>query len=85
MLLLFLSSGMRDFEGALFIPIPNNGIAIRPTSNTPVFITLTVDNVAQEGTERGTLRLVLREGFTQSEGSYFRRDLEVTINDTSSE
>ena len=72
---------MRDFEGALF----TTSVAIRPTSNTPVFITLTVDNVAQEGIERGTLRLVLREGFTQPEGSYFRRDLEVTINDTSSE
>ena len=75
---------MRDFEGALFTPTPN-GIAIRPTSNTPVFITLISDNVAQEGIERGTLRLVLREGFTQPEGSYFRSDLEVTINDTSRE
>ena len=75
---------MRDFEGALFIP-SLNGIAIHPTSNTAVFIKLTVDNVAQEGTEHGTLRLVLREGFTLPEGSYFRRDLEVTINDTSRE
>ena len=72
---------MRDFEGALFTTF----VAIRPTSTTPVFITLISDNVAQEGTERGTLRLVLREGFAQPEGSYFRRDLEVTINDTSSE
>ena len=72
---------MRDFEGALF----TTSVVIRATSNTRVPITLTVDNVAQEGIERGTLRLVLREGFTQPEGSYFRSDLEVTINDTSSE
>ena len=74
---------MRDFEGALFSTV--TPITIRTSAQTSVSIILTVDNIAQEGIEHGTLRLVLAPEFQQPIGTFFRRDLAVTINDTSSE
>ena len=74
-----------DFGGSLLIStIP---ISLRPPSfgNTNVLITLAVDNVAQEGAERGILRMRIAEDSEQPPGTFFRRDLRVTIRDTSSE
>ena len=74
-----------DFGGGLLIStIP---ISLRRPSfgNTNIPITLAVDNVGQEGTERGILRMRIAEDSEQPPGTFFRRDLRVTIRDTSSE
>ena len=75
---------MADFGGNLLTsstPIPLR----RPDfGNTNIPITLAVDNIGQEGTERGILRMRISEDSEQPPGTFFKRDLRVTINDTSS-
>ena len=78
-----LISGERDF--AVFTAKRNRVISVRPFISTSVFITLLEDSVAQEGIETGTLRLVLAPGSSQPVGTFFKRDLAVTVQDTSCE
>ena len=77
--------GQEDFETGLFSQEPGDASVIRPTRPEDISIILAVDNVAQEGIERGTLRLVLAPGSSPPPGTFFKRDLAVTVEDTSSE
>ena len=75
---------MADFGGNLLTsstPIP---LRLPDFGNTNIPITLAVDNIGQEGTERGILRMRISEDSEQPPGTFFKRDLRVTINDTSS-
>ena len=74
---------MRDFGSSLFSTQNDDIIVIRDSPRT-IPITLTKDNVALEGTEQGTLRLVLLRDFTPPLGTFFRSDLNVIIRDTDS-
>ena len=80
-----LIPGMADFGGNLLTS--NTPISLhRPSfGNTNIPITLAVDNIGQEGTERGILRMRIDEDSAHPPGTFFKRDLRVTINDTSSE
>ena len=76
---------MVDFGGNLFAsstPIPLRSPLF---GTTDIPITLARDDIGQEGTERGILRMRIAEDSEQPAGTFFRRDLAVTINDTSSE
>ena len=75
---------MADFGGSLLTS--TTPITLRRPSfgNTNIPITLVVDNIAQEGTEIGILRMRISEDSEQPPGTFFRRDLRVTIDDTSS-
>ena len=76
---------MGDFREDLFAsPSP---IKLRNLSfgHTNIPIIPTVDNVANEGNERGILRMRLSENTAQPPNTFFKRDLAVTITDTSSE
>ena len=76
---------MTDFGGNLLTS--TTPITLRRPSfgNTNIPITLAVDNIGQEGTERGILRMRISKDSEQPPGTFFKRDLRVTINDTSSE
>ena len=74
-------SEREDFDVGLFDSV----YSIFPGFPATVAILQARDNVAQEGTESGTLRLVLAPGSSQPPGTFFKRDLTVTINDTTSE
>ena len=80
-----LIPGIADFGRNLLTSA--TAISLRRPSfgNTNIPITLAVDNIAQEGTERGILRMRITEDSEQPPGTFFRRDLRVTINDISSE
>ena len=80
-----LIPGMADFGGNLLTS--STPISLRRPSldNTTIPITLAVDNIGQEGTEMGILRMRIAEYSEQPPGTFFRRDLRVIINDTSSE
>ena len=82
---LILIPGMADFGGNLLTS--STAISLRRPSfgNTNIPITLAVDNIGQEGIERGILRMRISEDSEQPPGTFFKRDLRVTINDTSSE
>ena len=73
---------MADFGGNLLIsttPIPLH------SAPTNIPITAAVDNVGQEGTERGILRMRIAEDFDRPPNTFFKRDLAVRIIDTSCE
>ena len=74
--------GAADFDSSLF---SRNARVIRAGRTNSIFISISVDNVAQEGAESGTLRLVFAPGSSQPAGTFFKRDLAVTVNDTTSE
>ena len=76
---------MADFGGNLLTS--STPISLRRPSfgDTNIPITLAVDNIGQEGTERGILRMRIAEDSEHPPGTFFKRDLRVTINDTSSE
>ena len=75
---------MADFGGNIFSTTPINlRSRMFPRANIP--ITLAVDNVGQEGIERGILRMRISEDSGQPQNGFFKRDLTVIINDTSSE
>ena len=61
-------------------------MVIHDSQSTPtnVPITLVVDNVANEGIERGILRMRISEESTLPPNTFFKRDLAVIINDTTS-
>ena len=77
--------GMADFGGNLLTSTTPISLHRPDFGNTNIPITLAEDNIGQEGTERGILRMRISEFSEQPLGSFFRRDLRVTINDTSSE
>ena len=78
-------SGKTDFGGSLLISTTPISLRRPSFGNTGILITLAVDDIAQEGTERGILRMRIAEDSEQPPGTFFKRDLRVTINDTSSE
>ena len=71
--------GERDFGCNLFATTP---ISICSRQTTTVFVTLFKDTVDLEGIETGTLRLVLAPGWSQPPGIFFKRDVAVSVNDT---
>ena len=75
---------MADFGGNLLISTTPISLRRPLFGNTNIPIILAVDNIAQEGTERGILRMRIAEDSQHAPGTFFRRDLRVTINDTSS-
>ena len=80
-----LIPGLADFGGdfiTTFSPIPLRAPFFGDTS---ISVTLALDNVGQEGTERGILRMRISEDSEQPVGTFFKRDLKVTIFDASSE
>ena len=76
---------MADFGGNLLTSATPISLRRPAFGNTNIPITLAVDNIGQEGTERGILRMRISEDSEQPPGTFFKRDLRVTINDTSSE
>ena len=78
-------SGKADFGGNLLVSSSSISLRSPALGNTDIPITLAVDNIGQEGTERGILRMRIAEDSEHPPGTFFRRDLRVTINDTSSE
>ena len=80
-----LIPGMADFGGNLLTSSTPISLRRQEFGNTNIQITLAVDNIGQEGTERGILRMRIAEDSVQPPGTFFKRDLRVTINDTSSE
>ena len=76
---------MADFGGNLLTSSTPISLRRPEFGNTNIQITLAVDNIGQEGIERGILRMRIDEDSAQPVGTFFRRDLRVTINDTSSE
>ena len=77
-------SGRSDFGRNLLTSSP---LSLRRPSfgNTNIAITLAVDDIAQEGTERGILRMRIAEDSEQPPNTFFKRDLAVTINDNTGE
>ena len=75
---------MADFGGNLLTSSTPISLRRPLFGNTNIPITLVVDNVGQEGTERGILRMRIAEDSAHPLGTFFRRDLRVTIDDTSS-
>ena len=75
---------MADFVGNLLTSSTPISLRRPDFGNTNIPITLAVDNIGQEGTERGILRMRISEDSEQPPGTFFKRDLRVTINDTSS-
>ena len=80
---LALISGMADFgdnfgTSSIVLPSPLFG-------TTDIPITLTLDIIAQEGTERGILRMRIAEDSEQPAGTFFKSDLTVTIFDDTRE
>ena len=69
-----------DFGGNLL----TSSIPLRPPlfGKTDIPITLAQDSVGQEGFERGILRMRIVEDSEQPGGTFFKRDLTVTIIDT---
>ena len=76
---------MADFGGNLLTSSTPISLRRPDFGFTNIPITLAVDSVGQEGTERGILRMRIDEDSAHPPGTFFRRDLRVTINDTSSE
>ena len=76
---------MADFGGNLLTSSTPISLRCPDFGNVNIPITLAVDNIGQEGTERGILRMRISEDSEQPPGTFFRRDLRVTINDTTSE
>ena len=74
-------SDTSDFGGSILISTIPIVVGATPT-NVP--ITLAVDNVGNEGIERGILRMRISEDSTQPPNTFFKRDLGVVINDTTS-
>ena len=81
----YFISGEGDFEQRLFSKLFADTNVIFASRKEYVSITLSIDSVAQEGTESGILRLVLAPHSEQPNNTFFKRDLAVTIIDTSSE
>ena len=75
-------SDTSDFGRSIFIPTAVRNSRFTPTN---VSITLAVDNVANEGIERGILRMRISEDIILPSNTFFKRDLAVAINDTTSE
>ena len=75
--------GARDFGGNLF----TSSFPLRDQrfGTTSVQIVLATDNVAQEGTERGVLRMRISEESAQPPDTFFKKDLVVSIIDSTSE
>ena len=74
---------MADFGGNLLIS--SNQKTLNGSFLTNVPIILAVDNIAQEGTERGILRMRIPQDSDRSPNTFFKKDLAVTIIGTSSE
>ena len=77
--------GMADFGGNLLTSTTPISLRRPDFGNTNIPITLTADNIGQEGPERGILRMRISEDSDPPPNSFFRRDLTITINDTSGE
>ena len=77
--------GMADFGGNLLTSSTPISLRRPLFGNTNIPITLAVDNIGQEGIERGILRMRIAEDSEHPPGTFFKRDLTVTIIDTSSE
>ena len=78
-------SGRSDFGHNLLTsssPISLHTLFIGSTS---ISITLAVDNIGQEGIERGILRMRVADDSRRPPNTFFKRDLAVTINDTTGE
>ena len=76
---------MADFGGNLLASSTPISLRRPVFGNANIPITLAVDNIGQEGTERGILRMRVADDSDRPPGAFFKRDLRVTISDTSSE
>ena len=77
--------GMADFGGNLLTSTTPISLRRPDFGNTNIPITLAVDNIGQEDTEVGILRMRIAEDSDPPPNAFFRRDLRVTINDTTGE
>ena len=83
--LVHFGTGIGDFGGNSYSSATSISLRTMSLGSTDIPITLAVDNVGQEGTERGILRMRIAEDSEQPVGTFFKRDLTVIITDTSSE
>ena len=78
-------SDTSDFGGNLLTSIIPTAIPDSRLTPTNLKIAFSLDNVANEGIERGILRMKISEDSAQPPNTFFKRDLRVAINDTTSE
>ena len=78
-------SDTSDFGGNLLTSIIPTAVRDSRFTPTNVPIAFSLDNVANEGIERGILRMRISDDSAQPPNTFFKRDLQVAINDTTSE